>query len=47
MKTECDYLYGWIKKTVTYAKISAKIVNPRDTAGKEAEEEGGGGEEEH
>ena len=23
-KTECDYLNGWIKKTVTYAKISPK-----------------------
>ena len=28
MKTECDYLYGWIKK-VTYTKISPKMVNPR------------------
>ena len=24
MKTECDYLYGWIKKTVTYTKFSPK-----------------------
>ena len=32
-KTECDYLNGWIKKTVTYAKISPKMVNPRDLAG--------------
>ena len=23
-KTECDYLNGWIKKMVTYAKISPK-----------------------
>ena len=23
-KTECDYLYGWIKRRVTYAKISPK-----------------------
>ena len=22
MKTECDYLSGWIKKTVTYAKLT-------------------------
>ena len=31
---ECDYLYGWIKKkqTVTYVRISPKMVNPRDTA---------------
>ena len=31
-KTECDYLNGWIKKThkktVTYQKISPKMVNP-------------------
>ena len=33
MKMECDYLYDWIKKTVTYAKISPKMVNPRDIAG--------------
>ena len=32
-KTECDYLNGWIKKTVTYTKISPKMVNPRDLAG--------------
>ena len=34
-KTEFDCLYGWIlkKKTVTYAKISPKMVNPRDLAG--------------
>ena len=32
-KTECDYLYGWIKKTFTYTKISPKVVNPRDLAG--------------
>ena len=40
MKTECDYLYGWIKnKRVTYAKISPKIVNPRAIAGNTEEEE--------
>ena len=42
MKMECSYLYGWIKKTVTYAKISPKIVNSRSMAGnteKEEEEE--------
>ena len=34
MQTECDYLYGWIKKNerVTYAKISPKMVDPRDVA---------------
>ena len=37
-KMECDYLYGWIKKTVTYAKISSKIMNPRDNAGSAEEE---------
>ena len=31
-KAECDYLYGWIIKTVTYAQISPKMVNPRDIA---------------
>ena len=41
MKTECDYLYGWIKKKkVTYAKISPKMVNPGDIAGNAEEEEG-------
>ena len=39
MKTECDYLYGWIKKTFTYQKISPKTVNPRDIAGNAEEEE--------
>ena len=31
MKTECDYLNGWIKKkkTVTYAKISPKSGEPQ------------------
>ena len=33
-KMECDCLSGWIKKnSVTYAKISPKMVNPRDVAG--------------
>ena len=31
-KTECDYLNGWIKKTVTYTKISPEMVNHRDLA---------------
>ena len=31
-KTECDCLYGWIKK-LSHAKISSKVVNPRDIAG--------------
>ena len=38
-KTECDFFYGWIKKTVTYAKIAPKMVNPRDLAGIAEEEE--------
>ena len=38
-KTECGYLYGWIKKAVTYTKISPKLVNPRDLAGIAEEEE--------
>ena len=38
MKTECDYLYGWIRKMVTYAKISSRMVNPRDIAGNAEEE---------
>ena len=33
MKTEYDYLNGWIKKMVTYATISPKMVNPRDIGG--------------
>ena len=41
-KTECDYLNGWVKKTVTYAKISPIMGNT-----KEEEEEGGGGEQQH
>ena len=35
MKTECNYLYGWIKKMGTYKKISPKMVIPRDIAGTE------------
>ena len=38
MKMECDYLYGWNKK-VTQAKISPKMMNPRDVAGNAEEEE--------
>ena len=37
-KTVCDYLNGWIKETDTYAKISPKMVNPRDLAGDTEEE---------
>ena len=37
-KTERGCLYSWIKKTVTFAKISPTMVNPRDIA-KNAEEE--------
>ena len=36
---ECDNLYGWIKKTVAYAKISPKMVSPRDIDGNTEEEE--------
>ena len=39
MKMECDNLYGWIKKTATYAKISSKMMNPRDVAGNTEEED--------
>ena len=39
-KTERDYVNGWIKeKKATYAKISPKMVNPRDLAGNTKEEE--------
>ena len=38
-KTECDYLYDWIKKTVTYATISPKMVNPTDIAGNAGQED--------
>ena len=37
---ECEYLYGWIKKKVTYPQILPKVVKPRDKAGNaEAEED--------
>ena len=42
MKTECDYLHGWIKKTVTHRdtkKSHQKMVNPRCIAGNAEEEE--------
>ena len=32
-KTECDYLYGWIKKRSHTQKSHPKVVNPRDIAG--------------
>ena len=38
MKIECDYLFGKTKKTVTYAKLSPKMVNLRDIAGNADEE---------
>ena len=38
MKTDCDYLYGWIKKMVASTKTSLKIVNPGDLAGNITEE---------
>ena len=46
-KTECDCLNGWIKKqtnkkqnkTITYAKISPKMVYSRDIAGERRKEE--------
>ena len=33
MKTECDYLNGWIKKRSHTQKSHPKVVNPKDTAG--------------
>ena len=33
MKTECDYLNGWIKKRSHTQKSHPKVVNPRDIAG--------------
>ena len=33
MKTECDYLNGWIKKRSHTQKSHPKMVNPRDKAG--------------
>ena len=33
MKTECDYLNGWIKKRSHTWKSHPKMVNPRDKAG--------------
>ena len=40
-KTECDYLYGWIKNesSHTQKKISPKMMKPRDVAGNAEEEE--------
>ena len=39
MKMECECLCGWIKKTVTYAELLPKMLNPRDIAGNAEEEE--------
>ena len=39
MKMDCDNLYGWIKKIVTYTKILLNMVNPTDIAGNAEEEE--------
>ena len=42
MKMECDYLNDWnkkIKRKVTYAKISPKMMKPKDIAGEQEEEE--------
>ena len=36
---ECDYLYGWSKKTITHANILPKVANPIDVAGHAEEEE--------
>ena len=33
MKTECDYLNGWIRKRSHTQKSHPKVVNPRDIAG--------------
>ena len=38
MKTECDYLNGWIKKR-SHTQNLIKMVNPRDIAGITEEEE--------
>ena len=38
-KTECDYLYGCIKKRFTCAKISLNMVNSREIAGNTEEKE--------
>ena len=38
MKTECDYLHGWIKKQSHKQKSHQKMVNPRDIAGNAEEE---------
>ena len=38
-KTRCDYLFGWVNKTVTLANISPEMVNLRDLAGNAAEGE--------
>ena len=47
-QTECEYFNGCIKKKkkkkkkpVTYAKISLKMVNPRDIAGNAEEKKNG------
>ena len=46
-KIEMAHLNGWIKKKlVTHAKVSSKIVNPRDLAWEHREEEEEGEEEE-
>ena len=37
-KMECNYLYDWVTKTVTYTKIPPKMVNPKDIAGNAEEE---------
>ena len=36
-KTECDYLYGWIKTQSHTQKSHPKMVNPREIAGKAEE----------
>ena len=38
-KTECDYLYGWLKNRPHAQKSHQKVVNPRDIAGNAEEEE--------
>ena len=43
-KTECDYLNGWIKKMVTYAKnLTQKVEPQRYSWGTQKKKEGGGG----
>ena len=39
MKTECDYLYGWLKNSHMRKNLTKKMVNSRDIAWNAEEEE--------